>query len=151
MSGPKVINLEAYRRRRQRESLVRIRELRDTVAEWRSALERAGLLTADLAAEAEAMFGRLENLHESEKWDPLFAEASARRDFFRTGIENAQQAGITRAANLRERRRRLELGVAMLRRELQAAGVPGPPELEEVSRKTNASDETELSRLEALA
>ncbi len=150
MSGPKVVNVEAVRQRRKRDSLVRLQELRDTVAEWRSTVEPAGLLTHELATEVEEMFRRLENLRQSEQWDPLFTELSARREFFRTGTEHAQQTRITRAAALRERRRRLELGGAMLRRELQAAGMPPSPELDEISRASNSAGETDLARLETL-
>src|SRR5215212_1419101 len=98
MSGPKVVNLEAIRRRRQRESQVGIRQLRDAVSEWQAALEQAGLLNQESAAETEAMFVRLENLRERQQWEPLFAELAARRAFFRQGTVNAQQAGIQRVA-----------------------------------------------------
>ncbi len=150
MSGPKVINLEAVRRRRQRDSLVRIRQLRDTVAEWRSTLAKAGLLTNKQTTEVEEMFRKLETLRQSEQWDPLCTEISARHEFFRTGTENAQQARITQVAAVRERCRRLELGVSMLRRELQAVGVGPPPELEEISRAGTFTGETEIAHLETL-
>jgi hypothetical protein len=150
MSGPKVVNLEAVRRRRQRESLVQLRELRDLVAEWRSEMEKAGLLSDSLKAETEVMFARLENLRETEQWESLFNELPARRAFFKDGTASAQQTRIERISSQRERQRRLELAIAMLKRELQLAGVPVPPELEVVSDTRLASNESELSRLESL-
>lgn len=150
MSGPKVVNLEALRRRQQRDSLARLRELQDLVGEWQSAMERAGLFTDDLATQTGLMFGRLENLRQSEQWAALLAELPARRDFFRHGIANARQTGIKRVATLRERSRRLELAAAMLQREWLAGGSPAPAELEEVIRAGNTTDETELARLEAI-
>ena len=150
MSGPKVVNLEAIRRRQQRNSLTQLRELHDLVGEWQSAMERAGLLTKDLAAGTGTMFGQLENLRQGEQWAALVVELSARREFFRNGIANARQTGIQRVATLRERSRRLELATAMLQREWQATGNPAPAELEEVVRADNITDEIELTRLEAI-
>src|SRR5688572_5519077 len=100
MSGPKVVNLEAIRRRQQRDSIARLRELQDLVGEWRSAMERAGLFTNELAAGTAAMFGQLESLRQSEQWAALLGELSARREFFRSGIANARQAGIQRVSAL---------------------------------------------------
>src|SRR5215469_694305 len=126
MSGPKVVNLEAVRKRRQRDSQVRIREVRDLVADWRAAMQEAGLLTEALTVEADTILARMENLRASEQWEPLFTELSARQAFFKEGTANAQQTWIARKASVRERRRRLELGMAMLRRELEAAGSASP-------------------------
>ncbi len=149
MSGPKVINLEAVRRRRQRESLVRIRELRDLVVDWRTAMQQAGLLTDALITEAELILARMENLRASEHWEPLFKELSARHAFFKDSTADAQQTCIAHQASLRDRRRRLALGRAMLAREVRAAGRASPPEFQAGSVAEKA-DETEVSRLEAL-
>src|SRR4051812_24259404 len=124
MSGPKVINLEALRRRQQRESLARLRELEELIGEWRAAMEDAGKFTNELAAEMGEMFGRLENLRKGEQWAALLAELPARLEFFRNGIANARETGIKRVAARRDRRRRLELAATTLQREWQAAGMP---------------------------
>jgi len=149
MSGPKVVNLEAVKRRRQRESLVRISQLRDLLREWRAAMQQAGLLTDAMIAEADAMIPRLDNLRETEQWEQLFKELPARQAFFRDATTNAEQTTISHRASVRERRRRLEVGIAMLRRELRAVGKDCPPELQVGSANENA-DEKEISSLEAL-
>lgn len=143
------MNLEAVRRRRQRESLVRIRELRDLVADWRTALQQTGVLTDTLSTEAESILARMESLREREQWEPLFKELSARQAFFKDSVVNAEQICIAKRASLRERRRRLDLGMAMLGRELQAVGGVCPPELQ-AGFVNEKPDEAELSKLEAL-
>ncbi len=150
MSGPKVINLEAIRRQQQRNSLARLRDLEDLVAEWREAMQQAGLMTDELAAETGAMFGKLENLRQGEQWQAMLAELPARLEFFRSGIATAREAGIKRKAFGLERRRRLQFAASTLQREWTAPGNPAPAELEEVLRAGMIEDEAELSRLESI-
>src|SRR5262245_60977222 len=144
MSGPKVVNLEAVRRRRQRESLVGIRKLRDAIETWEKAMKEAGLLTDAARSEAETILARMENLRNSEQWDALFVELPAREAFFRNGSASAQQVSIDRLASLRERGRRVRLSIEMLKRELQCIGEPLPPELQSEPEET--SDDAKLLR-----
>lgn len=149
MSGPKVVNLEAVRRRRQRESLVGTRKLRDAIVDWRNTMKDAGQLTDSAIAEAEVILARMEAMRNSEQWDALFKELAARQAFFRDHSASAQQISIDKVASLHERRRRVQLTIAMLRRELQLAGQALPPELEDFS--AGASDETNILQMEDLA
>ena len=150
MSGPKVVNLEALRRRRQRESIARLRELRDTIAEWRNACENAGLLRQDLVTETERTLQRLDSMRLAENWDGLLTELAARLEFFRDGINNARQQAINRIATARERRRRLVLAVTTLKREWIGLGQPVPTELERVAAAAETADDIELANLESL-
>jgi len=149
MSGPKVINLEAIRRRRQRESLAQLRQLQDLMSAWQSETERAGLFTNELATEAAAMLGRLEAMRQREDWTGLLAELPARREFFRVNLANAREAGIKRLAASRDRGRRLALAAGALQREWRAAGQTPPPELDELTHLPATTDETALAQLEA--
>jgi hypothetical protein len=150
MSGPKVINLEAVRRRQQRQSSARLRELHDLVREWQTAMGRAGLLTDELAAEAEVLLARLETVRRDEQWGALLGELSPRLEFFRSGIAGANEHAIKSAAARRQRRQRVRLSAITIQREWQATNRPLPPELNEIICASDTDEESELRRLEIL-
>jgi hypothetical protein len=153
MSGPKVINLEAVRRRQQRECLALLRGMTDWIAEWRRALEEAGRFTDELAGEIAAWSARMDALREGAQWAPLLAELTMRRNFFRAGLTEAGEEALRERAQRRERRRRLELAAGMLLREHQAAG-RSAPDLEAFLSAVDPADreapDAGLDRIEAM-
>jgi hypothetical protein len=150
VSGPKVINLEAVRRRQQRQSTARLRELHDLVREWQAAMGRAGLLTDELAGEAEVLLARLETMRQDEEWGELVGELSPRLEFFRSGIIDANEHAIEGAAARRQRRQRVKLSAITIQREWQATNRPVPSELNEIICASDTAEESELRRLEIL-
>lgn len=150
MSGPKVINLEAIRRRQQRESLAQLRTLQDSLTEWQLALERAGLLSAEALGAQQGILKELETLRGAENWQTILSEIPARIQFLRTAIDSAHENVIERQTALQTRRHRLAVTATMLLRELRATSRPAPAELERFVSFAPAHDEHRLDRIEAI-
>ena len=83
MSGPKVVNIEAVRRQRQRESAAHLRELNALVEECLR-LQSAPAAAADIRKHAEALLTRLDQLRARERrkglhfWKSFFHQRAVR-------------------------------------------------------------------------
>ena len=97
MSGPKVVNIEAVRRRLKRESLAQLNKLKLALAEcerWR------------VQTESSALLARLDALHKDEQWEPLLIEAGPLNRFYEEESLRLQQQYVAeQAASLRQAHR----------------------------------------------
>lgn len=149
MSGPKIVNIEAVRREQQRSCERQLRELQDTVAEWESCLARAGTLTEEMRAGAQAVLQRLARLRTAENWHALAQELPSQLDFFREEVAKARRL-LVENIRVDQRRRQLELSAALVERELQAAGLTAPAALTAAIRNAGGAGGLELAKLEAV-
>lgn len=148
MSGPKVINIEAVRRRQQREALARLRLFDGLLDEWRRARERVGTLTPDTAKEAEAIRRRLAVMRDAADWMQLLSELEAREAFFRNEMRVANEEHVARVRMARERRRRTASAAASLAQELRSAGLPPSADLNTVASEANQANDAQIAQFE---
>ncbi|MDB6005282.1 MAG: hypothetical protein JWR15_2269, partial [Prosthecobacter sp.] len=110
MSGPKVINIEAVRRRQKRESQIQLRKLQLALAEcerWQA------------QPQASALLERLHALREAEQWEPLSIESGPLSSFYEDEAHRlAQQHAVEQAARL-HRAHRLRQSIAQMTTQLQ--------------------------------
>ncbi|MCB1225012.1 MAG: hypothetical protein KDK99_04300 [Verrucomicrobiales bacterium] len=110
MSGPKVINIEAVRRRQKRQSHVELRKLQLALAEcerWQAQPQ---------AAESLA---RLETLRQAEQWEPLLHEARRLHDFYREESQRLRQQHAAQHVTTLQRAHRLLQSLAQIQAQLQ--------------------------------
>ncbi len=110
MSGPKVINIEAVRRRQKRESQVLLRKLQLALAEcerWQAQSQAADSLK------------RLETLRVAGQWEPLLLEAGRLRDFYQEESHRLRQRHAAEQATRLRRAHRLQQAVTQMIGQLQ--------------------------------
>ncbi|MCB1086241.1 MAG: hypothetical protein KDM63_04295 [Verrucomicrobiae bacterium] len=129
MSGPKVINIEAVRRRQKRESQVLLRRLQLVLADcerWQA------------QPQAEDSLMRLEILRDSEQWESLLLEAGRLHDFYQEESHRLrQQQAADKAAKLRRSHRRNQ---AVTQMKMQLRNLPPAPERDALLAKLANSD-----------
>jgi len=97
MSGPKVVNVAAVRRRQKREGLAALHQLERAIAECSR---------FDTQAAASEMLEHLHKLRDSEQWAELSNQAPSHRDFYREHLQHLQrQHAENHAARLRRAHR----------------------------------------------
>ncbi len=139
MSGPKVINIEAVRRRQKRESQNQLRKLQLALAEcerWQA------------QPEASALLERLHAMKEAEQWEPLSIESCRLSIFYEEEVRRLlQHHAAEQAASLR-RAHRLEQSVAQMTAQLQCQ--PASAERDDlIDQLANADPATQQSALNA--
>jgi hypothetical protein len=111
MSGPKVVNIEAVRRRQKREGLAQLRKLQLALAEcarWQ------------VQPQASAVLSRLNALHQAEQWEPLLLESGPLSSFYEEEAHRLrQQHAAEQAASLRKAHR-FEQSIAQMTGQLQS-------------------------------
>ena len=125
MSGPKVVNIEAVRRQRQRESAAHLRELNALVEECLR-LQSAPAAAADIRKHAEALLTRLDQLRARERWDELVTETASHRDFYQHEAATLRQRAVERHAEALRREHRQRQITVQLTAELNR--LPDSPE-----------------------
>lgn len=111
MSGPKVVNIEAVRRRQKREGLAQLRKLQLALAEcerWQ------------VQPQASALLSRLNALHQAEQWEPLHIESGPLSSFYEEEAHRLrQQHAAQQAASLRQAHR-FQQSIAQMSGQLQS-------------------------------
>lgn len=118
MSGPKVVNIEAVRRRQRRQCRTVLRELAEVVDECLRMHQGDATATNDFKRNTETVVDRLNHLRETEQWPELLAQTSAHRDFYRSEAESLRQRHVERRTLELRREHRLRQGAAQLQAEL---------------------------------
>lgn len=103
MSGPKVVNIEAVRRRQKREGLAQLSKLKLALAEC----ERW-----NVSATSSALLARLEAMREAEQWDLLLNEAGAQNLFYEEEAVRLQEQHAAEQAAALRRAHRFEQSLA---------------------------------------
>lgn len=125
MSGPKVVNIEAVRRRRQRESASHLRELSALVEECLR-LQATPAAAADFRKHTAALLKRLDQLRARERWDELVTETASHRDFYQHEAATLRQRAVERHAGALRQEHRQRQTTIQLTAELSR--LPDSPE-----------------------
>ncbi len=147
MSGPKVVNIQAVRRRQRREGLARLRELGAVLEECFGLHEADPGGAGELRRQVADVLARLEALRAEEQWAPLLAQAAAYAQIYRDEAARLRrQVSERRAATLRREHHRRR-GGAGLREELEK--LPASTTRDAVLRKLAAAGDDEVAWSEA--
>ncbi|QIF02435.1 hypothetical protein [Roseimicrobium sp. ORNL1] len=129
MSGPKVINIEAVRRRQKRESLAHLQKLQSALAQCERWQE---------LPQATAVVDRLHEMRDAEQWESLSLEAARQSSFYEDEAQRLRQQHVAeQAADLR-RVHRLRQSVAQMTAHLEK--LPPSLEREHLIAQLNAPD-----------
>lgn len=138
MSGPKVVNIEAIRRRQRRECNALLGELRAAVEEWQPLKNSLGEAGDSRKGSADVLKG-LDGLRKAGDFTGLKVETTAQRDFYRKEVEALRQQNIERLVTNHRREHALRQAAGQVMKELQE--VPPSPEREAiVGRLRGAGD-----------
>lgn len=139
MSGPKVINIEAVRRRQRRESRMHLRRLQIALAE----IERW-----QAQPQASSMLERLHAMNEAEQWEPLSIESGRLSSFYEEEVHRLRQQEAAERATGMRRAHRLQQSIAQMTSQLQ--GQPASVERDRLIDQLTSSDAaTQQSALNA--
>jgi hypothetical protein len=149
MSGPKVINIEAIKRKQQRACDRRLRQLESAIASWRESCRKAGTIDETADAAAIATMERYKAMRDADLLRAL-SELPRHIQFFQAEDGEARKAAVEQARSIRERRRRIEFAAAAVQRELEASGNVPSGDLREVAARAEMGGNADLAQLEGI-
>ncbi len=131
MSGPKVVNIEAVRRRQKRESLIHLRKLQLVLTECERLQSQS---------QSSLLLNRLHALRDAEQWEPLSMESAKLSNFYEEEAHRLrQQHAAEQTATLR-RSHRLRQSIAQMTAYLQSQ--PAGPERDRLIGQLSSVDVT---------
>lgn len=130
MSGPKVINIEAIRRRQKRESLALLQRLELALADcerWQTA-----------EFQASSVMDRLRQMQGAEQWQPLIHEAGKQCSFYEEEARRLRQRRVADQAATLRREHRLQQALSQMIAQLQT--LPATPKRERLILQLRTAD-----------
>jgi hypothetical protein len=130
MSGPKVINIEAIRRRQKRESLALLQRLELALADcdrWQES-----------ESQTSSVMDRLRQMQEAGLWEPLIQEAGKQCGFYEEEARRLRQRQVAAQAASLRRAHRLLQGATQMTAQLQT--LPDTPERDRLLGQLRSAD-----------